>query len=236
MKKCSTALASLTFVLLTSATAGAEWYIGGYGGLNMPGKLTNVQGTGTVEGSGILTGTSGSTVITTSDLELENSVTYGAKVGYWLPRWKMLGLELEASTATPNFKQQGYTRTETVTLGGSTVTATSQAQLPSAKMRVSTVALNLLFRYEGRFEPYVGAGVGFYRADFESNDPNVGKSSDTAFGMSFLAGARYYLTKKLAAFGEYKYNAANFDFGDRVLFKGDYNAHIFVGGLSFHLK
>jgi opacity protein-like surface antigen len=194
----------------------------------MPNKFENVEGQNVP----------GNVKEKVSDVEPEDSFMYGGKVGYFFENLKWLGVEAEAFTSTPNFKRQPITRTQTSTLG----TFTVSDEFRDAKMRVTTAALNVILRLPGgRFEPYVGGGVGMYWAKFSSDATNgtgqrIGEATDTSVGMNFLAGARLYLFKQLALFGEYKYNAANFNFGGQVQLKGDYSAHNVVGGLSVHFK
>jgi opacity protein-like surface antigen len=219
---------AVLLVSLLPLRAHGEWYIAGQAGMNFPSRLDNVKGTDL----------SGSITEEASDLKLEESVMYGAKLGYFFDNLKWLGLEAEAYTATPNFKAQTYTSTA---IFGQT-RQTRQVTLQPADLRVTTVALNLMLRAPGgRFEPYVGGGVALYWAKFSTDAVNaagtrIGDASDTSVGMNFLAGARYYLWKRVALFGEYKYNQANFKFGGNVKLEGDYSAHNVVGGLSFHLK
>jgi opacity protein-like surface antigen len=206
----------------------AEWYVAGQVGYSMPNKFENVEGRNA----------SGTFTDKASDLEMESSMLFGGKVGYFFDSLKWLGVEAEAFTTRPDLKQQTFTRTTTT--GPITVQTTDQIR--QNEIRVTTAALNLILRLPGRrFEPYVGGGVGMYWANFSSDATNasgqkIGEASDTSIGMNFLAGARFYMFKRLALFGEYKYNAANFDFGGQVLLKGDYSAHNFVGGLSVHFR
>jgi opacity protein-like surface antigen len=221
----------LSVVVLSLGLAGvaqAEFYIAGQAGYSMPNDFENVQGRNS----------SGTVTDQATDLEMESSILYGGKVGYFFDSLQWIGIEAEAFTVRPDLKQQTFTRTTTTPLG----TISVQDQIRPNELRVTTAALNLIFRVPGkRFEPYAGGGIGMYWAKFSSDATNatgqrIGEASDTTIGMNFLAGARLYLFKQLALFGEYKYTAANFDFGGQVLLKGDYSAHNFVGGLSIHFK
>ncbi len=97
---------------------------------------------------------------------------------------------------------------------------------------MATWALNLIARYPGeRFQPYAGVGFGIFWARISGQD--IGTSSDVSPGLNALGGMRFSLTERLALFGEYKYNQAAFDFGSNVTLYTLYQAHHFVGGLSF---
>jgi opacity protein-like surface antigen len=230
MKTSWSLLSALVVLSLVSAgPAAAEFYIAGQAGYSMPNKFENVEGrnsTGTV------------TDKVEGGLDMEDSILFGGKVGYFFDNLKWLGVEAEAFTSRPDLKQQTFTRTTTT----GPITVQTQDQIRQNEIRVTTAALNVILRLPGgRIEPYVGAGVGMYWAKFSSDATNatgqrIGEATDTSIGMNFLAGARLYIFKQLALFGEYKYNAANFDFGGQVLLKGDYSAHNFVGGLSVHFK
>ncbi len=68
--------------------------------------------------------------------------------------------------------------------------------------------------------------------------PNSGQRAPTSTassavrpGLNVLAGTRVFVTRRLALFGEYKYNHTSFAAGD---FKADYNAHFVVLGMGYH--
>jgi hypothetical protein len=211
--KALTAVAGFGLMLLAS-NAQAEWYIAGQAGGNFAESMGNVRGTGALRGSHI------------SDLGLQNAVMYGGKVGYYLPgSMKWLGFESEAYTTTPNFKAQN------VTISNSA--GSSSSFVPGSTFRVTTWAFNVVARYPGEvFQPYVGAGVGVFWADVTNSGP-----TDTSPGANAFAGARFFLTKQVAFFGEYKFNHARFSLSDGTSgFRGDYNAHMAIAGISFHFQ
>lgn len=182
-------------------------YFGGQIGGTFPSDLSDVKGVGALSGT------------TLSDLDSDNSVVYGGKVGYFLTKVPWLGFETEVYTATPDIPAQT-----------TTVTGFS---LPSADSRVTTWATSLMVRYPGKmFQPYAGVGLGVY---FAHIDGAGFSDSTTEPGLVVNAGARMFVTDRLAVFGEYKYNAVTLEFNDpTVLLQADYSAHHIVGGLSFH--
>lgn len=73
---------------------------------------------------------------------------------------------------------------------------------------------NFLLRFDcGRFQPYVGAGAGFYYADLDDVDVTIGGNNfgtdaggdSTGFAWQIVAGADYYFSEKFSAFIEYKF-------------------------------
>ncbi|MEK6586988.1 MAG: outer membrane beta-barrel protein, partial [Nitrospirota bacterium] len=156
------------------------------------------------------------------DFDLQNSITYGAKVGYF-PGHSWYGIEGEVFHSTPHIKQ--------LDLGPG-------AQDPGIHMRVTTVGVNFIARYPGRtLQPYVGAGIGAAIAHI-GDTATVRSDSAVAPAWNVLAGLRTFITPKIAVFGEYKYTGATlkFDgaFGDLGGFSGNYRAQLLLGGLSYH--
>ena len=202
----------LTTGVLIPVPAHSELYIGGQIGGAFPGKLTDGKGTGTRSG------------FTFGDFELSNSLVYGGKVGYFLESYNWLGFELDAYTATPKIKQQ-------------TVQASPNAVVlqPEAELRVTTFALNMVFRYPGEtWQPYVGGGPGYFYARGTGSSTD----SDHGIGFNFIAGLRVFIIQHLAVFGEYKYMGATFKFpnafGNGGGIEEDYKASHIVAGVSYH--
>jgi len=213
------------FSLMEEATAAdlPKTYVAFYGGLTIPqslkeGRALNVP-----------------TEIKLSDLDLAGSAIVGAKLGMFLPgRSGWLGMETEFFYTNPHVKQQDVT----VTIPA--LPFSSTAPFPGAHMRVATWAVNAIVRFSGsRFQPYIGVGPGVFWGRISGNDVNAvgndfGTGSDTSLGLNALAGARFFVTKQLALFGEYKYNRATFDFGGNAQLHALYQVQHFVGGLSLH--
>lgn len=212
--------------LLTELSAHAEMYVAGQVGVTVPQRFSNVE----VSGTGIPNGSR------YSNLDLQNSVMYGAKVGYFFDSMKWLGVETEVFNTTPHFKQQNATLT--VPGGGSaTVPLTGQ------DVRVLTwTPVNLIARYQaGALEPYVGVGLGVFFARIK--DGGTGEtSSSTRPGLNTQVGLRYRVTQQIALFGEWKFNHANLSFEPSTPteatggVKGDYNVHHLVFGVGLHFN
>jgi opacity protein-like surface antigen len=202
-----------------SGPAQAEMYVAGQVGVNIPNNITNVEGTGPLAG------------VSFSDLSLQDSFMYGAKLGYYFEALKWLGVETEVFNSNPNIKQQNVT----FSAGGASITLPVAGQ----SLRVLNWSpITVVVRYQaGQFEPYAGVGLGVYFAHVSSGGES---SSDTNVGFNSQLGLRYKVTQNLALFGEWKYNRAhlNFDFstptGSAGGFKGDYSANLLAFGVGYH--
>ena len=201
-----------------SSAAHAETYFGGMLGGAFPNAFSDVR-----DGQGR----------SYSNLEMKNSVVAGIKLGHYFSKVEWFGLETELFAAAPKFKAQ------TVPGTGPGCPCTLTTADPS--LRTLTWAVNAVVRYPGeKFQPYAGIGLGVFFADLHSQ----GAKDDNAVpGLNALAGARYFFTREVALFGEYKYAQASFNFGQAVstgagstALKGDYSANMFVVGVTAHFR
>ena len=182
----------------------AERYVAGSVGVNFADQLTGPTGTNGLEGS------------QGPDFDLKNSVSYGAKLGYFAEHgW--FGIEGEVLQTTPHIKNLD--------------------EDPGIHLRVTTVGVNLLARYPGRtFQPYVGVGVGTVIAHL-SDTATVQSDTDVTGGWNVLAGLRAFVTPYVAVFTEYKHTGATLRF-DQAFgtggFEGVYRAQHVLVGLSYH--
>ncbi|HWF59462.1 MAG TPA: hypothetical protein VN666_04035 [Nitrospira sp.] len=226
-----------------------ELYVAGFGGFTLGQGFSNVNGIGTLATQNI------------GNFDTANSVIYGMKVGYFLPaRLNWLGFEMEGFNTTPHLKQQDG-------LIGSNLRVTTLAFNVIARKRLGCRDDNREHydrtrqatydqygrHYEKNGQHYDGwspedenercplqvyAGVG--PAIFFTQTSNVnGQSSDLGeVGVNFLTGAKYFVHRNVAIFGEYKFNHAGFDFarayGTTAGIQGNYSASHFVGGLAVH--
>jgi len=211
-------LSVLSLLILAPSKVEAETYIGGQAGFTIP------------EGLGGVTNDGGGTRF--DNLDLNNSFTYGAKAGHYFEQYKWLGVETDLYTTTPHLEGQTVM---TRTAGG-----TASQDVPGALTRVTTWAFNLMARYPGeKFQPYVGAGIGL---NFAKATGSFARASDTSPGLHLVGGLRFFVTKEVALFSEYKYDRATFRFSDLdngvgggTGLVGDYAGHTIVAGLTFHL-
>ena len=200
---------ALLFLYTTSAQA--EFFFGGAAGGNFPFDLDNVQ-----------LSTQGLDVPAT-DIKLDSSFSYGAKIGYFFSPIKWLGLELEGYTSNPNIAEQD------IGIAGIPV------DLNSADLQVATGAVNLAIRYPLKwFEPYIGVGPAVVYAKVSNRGDSV---EAVAPGLNVVAGSRFFLLKWVALYTEYKFNYAEFDFENNdIKLKATYRANHVHAGISIHFK
>src|SRR5574337_93762 len=219
----------------------SETYVAGFGGYTFGGGLSDVEGTGFLSG------------LRGNDRDLANSVVYGGKVGHFFgDRMDWLGLEMEAYNTTPHVKQDGQlpgVHQRVTTLAFNVVgrlkfgceTKTERTERRTER----DVKVDREIRYETQYErefcrlqPYGGVGLGVFFAHLSNN--GSGASDNAVPGFNALAGLRYFVTERIALFGEYKYNFASFNYtadgpsGGAAGVKADYQINHIVGGLSFH--
>lgn len=210
-------MVAMCVLVLFSRPVQAEVYVAGQIGVHMPNDASNVKwgGLGANVGG--------------SDLALQNSLMYGAKLGYYFDQAKLgkfnLGIETEMFIATPHLKQQE------ATIGGTTGT------LSGFTNRIVTWApVVVLVRYQaGAFEPYAGLGPALFFSNLSS-----GGYSDTNMhvGMNTQVGIRYRVNQNLSLFTEWKYNHAHIEHltlgGSPLSLNFDYNVHIVACGIGWH--
>jgi hypothetical protein len=209
--------ALLTLAPLLSSDAFGEGYVGIYGGIANPGPLSNARVSSSTLGGGV-------NDARTLDLELEDSLVGGGKIGHFFANSPWIGLEADIYSLKPELKKQ-------TTFGAdSNSNRTFADTLNAVPLRVSTAVVNLIIRSPAineKFQPYGGFGYGAFMA--------TGAHSKTFIspGVNMVAGARYLLTEKLAAFGEFKFNRSALTFSG---VEGRYSTQIFVFGLMWHFK
>jgi opacity protein-like surface antigen len=196
---------------LFPSPARAESYVAGAVGVNFADRINSIAGTGPSAGVPDLN------PAPNPDFDLQNSITYGGKIGYF-PGHSWYGIEGEILNTTPHIKQLDTD--------------------PGIHMRMTTVGINFIARYPGRtVQPYIGAGIGAGVAHI-GKTPTVQNDTDVSAVWNVLVGLRTFITPTIALFGEYKYTGAtlHFDqaFGDLGGFSGNYRAQHILGGLSYH--
>jgi hypothetical protein len=151
---------------------------------------------------------------TAHDVNLNDAPTFGGKLTAWhLPRqykWQpQIGLELDWTRFTADLHPQTVSAEGTVTIPGFELVGVTF--LAPIDFSVNVLAANLLFRYpiwatpempQGRWYPYVGAGLGAQRA----NMTFYGFYEETSYSPAVqgLVGAKFFLVKNLAIFAEIK--------------------------------
>jgi len=219
-------LALLTPFVLFAPHAYAESYVAGQLGMTFPQSLSN----GEVTQHGI------GGIDISSDQSLKNSLMLGAKLGHYFSRARWIGIETGLSFANPHIKAGSLTFSGP---GGSLTTGT----LPGVHQRmIIWDVATLMFRYPGyRLQPYAGVGPALFFADLSGSDSSPGQSA-TAIGLNAEIGARYYITRRWALFGEGQYHRARLGYtsndddatADPFGFRATYSAFTLSLGLSYH--
>ena len=200
--------------------AQAEPYIAAQGGYVETNNATNVQGKGLNTGAQY------------SDLTLKDTYLYGARAGYFFgePQDNIFGIEFEANNTNPSVNQQTTVSSQTGPL-----------QINGNRLRVTTLALNVVARTPrfGKFQPYAGVGPGLFLARDSSPAGSHPFGQSTTVGLNGFAGLRFFVTDRLALFGEYKYNLAkmhfeNFFGATESGVRFNYSSNIVLVGLAYH--
>lgn len=219
MKGVVSAMPLVLCVLLVSGLARAQEqeevlvkpvdiYISGFGGYSFPFKTDFSFG--------------GTTLLT--DVDLENSPSFGGKIGTWItaPRKNLgidVGVEFDVTHFNPN--PQGTLELSATYLGINVL-----ARVP---MGVSSELPN------GRWFPYVGVGGGGQRLTMTIPGLDDGRSTAPAF--QGLGGVKVFVTRHIAIFaeGKFLYASHNQKFeGTSATLDLDLMSVHGVGGLSFH--
>jgi hypothetical protein len=219
MGKAALAVFLMTCTLCFSTVASSDegvrvrpidFYVSGFGGYSSP-----LESDLTFRGTTI-----------SSHYQLEQSPSFGGKVGMWFtaPR-RTLGIDVGAEVDVTNFHPD--------TPGSLELSATyfGVHMLARVPMGVTQELPN------GRWFPYIGVGGGGQRLTFEAPGTTEGRHTAPAF--QGLWGAKVFLSKHIAVFGEGKYTRAShtmeFQYGS-VILPFDLTVHALhgVGGLSLH--
>ena len=165
---------------------------------------------------------------TISDMEGDDSLVYGLRVGHYFNSVPWFGVEVSASSTTPDIDNQSIL-----------VTGTGSGALPNTAARAeielehfTTLGLLLMLRlteeqkkeldiyFLSLIDPYLG--IGFARnsinlseaAAYNSAGALVGKSnldSGAELGLLLSAGLNFKINDRMKFFGEYNYTEASYD-------------------------
>lgn len=207
------------YAFLGVSPASAEWYIGGYAGIAIPNSedidLTVLGASATLQ-----------------DVDLDNSVVFGGKVGYFFgpPSLLNFGLEVEGYHFRPDAGAQ------TVNLTG-----IGPVALDKIDIAVTGVGLNVIWRpIPGALQPYIGVGGVAAIADVETTGLS---DTEVAAGFQAIAGLKWLPISGLAFFIEYKFlQTTNFEFSGTVVpgvtgsAETDITANMVYGGVAWHFR
>lgn len=221
---------TMAFGVVSALPALAETYVSGMVGATLApdtvrGRVNDPSFVGLPEGTSI------------SNVQLNSSIMYGAKIGHYFNSIPWLGVELEAFVTTPHRPAQR------LTLNAPGI-GTIQQDEPGATNRIVVVSPLVMVRYRaGAFEPYAGVGPAVFFLHQEqltaSGSPANYSQSNTGYGLNTQVGLRYRLTGHISVFGEWKYNYGRIDLaGQANVNHFGINAlsqlHHFVFGVGYH--
>jgi opacity protein-like surface antigen len=216
-------LALLIPIVLSAPQAYAETYVAGQFGMTFPESLSGGKATQDFLGG-----------LDVSDQPLKNSLMLGAKLGHYFSRARWIGIESGISFANPHIKEG------VLTLSNSNGSASGTFSGIHQRMIIWDMA-TLMFRYPGyRLQPYVGVGPALFLAKLSGPDAPPGQSA-TMIGLNAELGARYYITRSWALFGEGQYHRARLGYisnddnaaADPFGFRATYSALTFSLGVSY---
>jgi len=195
------------------------------------------------------------------DLTFDTSLVFGGKVGYFFGANLLggnTGIELDVYHFEPNVSRQ------TVTFSGllAGVNGEARTQIQHADIDITAITVNALYRFrlltdpehpQGRLQPYVGIGAGAFIAKLATKTSpfDVNKEiedTSTRAGFQALAGGRFFLTRHIALFAEYKFvqtqqfsfrfkepgTITGFPFTETARDRADITSHLFYGGIGAH--
>jgi opacity protein-like surface antigen len=177
------------------------------------------------------------------DLTLKNGYLAGVTVGWNTPFTnRILAMELEY-----NYIRHNFDNAKIITDASLGNVSGGIAGTIDGPVSINAILFNLKARYpEGRFHPYIGAGVGYayvtvgditgIAADGSGSGIMTG-GSGSAFCYQFLAGVDFDITPNFGVGLGYKYVASNPTIGDEtsegLYAKVNYKASIVTLGLNF---
>jgi len=239
-----------------------EWYIEGFvgGAFTLD---TDVKSTGTP----IFDNSTKIFPPSAKDVSLDSSPVVGAKGGLCPNFFLNLCVELEFDYFQPEIEEQvvrGRQRVETV----ASAEIREFVSPPRLDLSVWTLGLNAVGRIGffpeagyplgRRFHLYLGAGPSFIWTKAEFKDRTFGqffagkKDTDFSVGVQALTGIKYFITKNLGVFAEYKFKhwdphfefsrsgsfpsvfAASIENPTQKINPSSLNANLFYVGLAFH--
>jgi len=154
------------------------------------------------------------------DVETDSTGILGFKVGWVPPTAKYLALEMDLNYIF----ESNY--------GPTTISGVTE----SGDVYLSNVLFNLLLRYpEGRFHPFIGAGIGWSYFNIEGFETFGGRSFYTSedaysFAWQFLAGIDFDISPNLSIDLTYRYYGTD---PSLAITDIEYRASIFTVGLNF---
>ena len=249
----SCALFGVLLGTISPRSASAEPYLAGYAGAAFT-ESKDLRTELELDGVPLVNGRA-------HDLTFDTSAVFGMKAGYVFNAdifGGNTGIELDVYHFEPDAPRQ------TVRFKGlfAGVPIDMRTELQSADIDVTAVTLNAIYRFrlaadaghpQGRVQPYIGIGVGAFIARLATTTSPFDVNRDIAdtqvrAGFQALAGGRWFVTRHVALFAEYKFvqtdtfsfrfkqawTISGVPFTETARDRADITSHLFYGGLGFH--
>ena len=157
----------------------------------------------------------------TQRVNWDDSITAGARFGFWFESLDWIGLSLDGSFFRPDKDLTVYP-----------VSLLLMLRLPL--LRDESVP-------HGRLQPYVAAGPGLFISHLDGRIAEIGEDVEAVSvdaGLDVRGGLTFMLTKNIGIFGEYRFTHVKPDFGFDILdidskAKTTFDTHHAHGGLTF---
>ena len=152
------------------------------------------------------------------DVPVKDGWGIGLKGGYIIPQAKYVAVEME------------YFYLSNLDLDKSGL---------SGEYGASNLMFNLLLRYpEGKYHPYLGAGLGWSIGSFKAAGPQFNPpvdENDSSFAWQILAGVNFEITPQWSADLAYRYFAGSYSISSGATnFDLDAKAHMLLIGVNYH--
>jgi opacity protein-like surface antigen len=221
MKKLSLFLTAAVATVAFSGAANAQTYVGVSAGVTLPNDSKN---------EGEFTGAVPATTVAPiypaipagTELGWKTEFDKGYNISGQIGHRFTGGLRVEGEF---NYSRSGIKRHSGVTVGGANIDAVDASVLTRGATVGATVGAVVDsgigkqsnfgafangyydFNSGGKFQPYVGAGIGVQRTkfDYRPSDIDVGQGSKTNLAWQLMAGATYKVSPNFELFGQYNY-------------------------------
>lgn len=235
LMRCAGVLVIMTLWVVLPSNVGAEWFLEPYAGLTY-----TSQSDADVSANGGGTALSGEF----KDVDYDDSITIGIRLGRWLESVEYLGFALDIFGFRPDVKAQTatFSGTGSATVGSDIIVATgsTQALIGEIDAKVLGFSGDVMLRLLpadrtpttfGEIHVYVTAGPAVYLASLKSK-------TDTVFGFKGGAGFTWLINSQTGFFVEYRYTHFSPDFqiksgSVKMNIDSDISTHHIIAGLSF---
>lgn len=235
LMRCAGVLFFMALWVISPSNAGAEWFLEPYAGL----AFTS-QSDADVSANGGGTALSGKF----KDVDYDDSLATGIRVGHWLESVEYLGFALDIFGFRPDIKAQTatFSGSGSVNVGGDVIVGAGSAQalINSLDLKVIAISGDVMLRLLpadrtpttfGEIHAYVTAGPAVFLVSLEGE-------KDTVFGIKMGAGFTWLVTPSTGFFFEYRYTRFSPDLeissgGTKLNLDADISTHHFIVGLIF---